>query len=186
MASTAGEGDPSHRPWWRQPATLVAVLGLLVTLVFNTVGVWAQFVQSRRDTTQAKESKAFTEIGVLTQLASEARMSERAINSGRILDLYCQARPSLSDLSVSDHAALRASLGVYDYMAWLFNEHRLDLASALALWGPRIVAADKLGAKLYHGGTMSTDWPQLTLFRRHADRSLDSAYRCPKPLRPPP
>ena len=32
--------DKRGRHWWREVGTLVAITGLLVTLVFNTVGVW--------------------------------------------------------------------------------------------------------------------------------------------------
>ncbi len=164
--------------WWRDVATLVGVLGLLVTLVFNTIAVRGQLDQARRDADRAVETRRYTEIGVLTQLASEARASDRVIESGRLLDLRCDTDFTFSKLKRRDEAALRQALGVYDYMAWLFNEGDIALSTARRLWGPRVIDAADLGSKLLSKREVEDRWPELWRFAAHAEPSLRPAPRC--------
>lgn len=159
-------------------ATVVGVLGLLVTLLFNTIAVRGQLEQSRRDADRAAESRRYTQIGVLTQLASEARASDRVIESSRMIDLRCDDDFSFSDLKRRDEAALRQALGVYDYMAWLFNERDIALVSARRLWGPRVLDAADLGVKLLSAGEVEDRWPELWRFRTQAGDALRPARLC--------
>jgi hypothetical protein len=154
-----------------------------VTLVFNTIAVRGQLDQARRDADQAAETRRFTEIGVLTQLASEARASERVIESTKMADLRCDADATYSDLKPHDEAALRQALGVYDYMAWLFNEGDIALSSARQLWGPRVIDAADLGSKLLSKREVKDRWPELWRFALAAEDSLRPPARCA--LRPP-
>ena len=188
MASAAPDPAPDRRKWWRDVATVVAVLGLLVTLIFNTVGVWAQLDQDREDAARAKveerraeEARLYTQIGVLTQLAGAARSSQRVIDRSRLPDLRCDPGYHGSDLRPKDAADLREALGVYDFMAWLFNEGYLPADKALPIWAPRLIDAAQMGETLRSAKELRSDFPQLAGFYAHADRSLWPPRACPKP-----
>lgn len=159
---------PDGRPWWREPPVALAGLSLLVTMLFNTVGVWAQFVQSRTDADRAVESRRYTQIGMLTQLSAEARASERVIVSSNLPSLRCKKNPNSSQLEPSDVASLHQALGVYDFMAWLFNTGQLDLASARLMWGPRLVDSAEMAGKLLSPEELQNLWPQLAKFQATA------------------
>jgi hypothetical protein len=167
-----------QKAWWRDVATVLGVLGLLITLIFNTLGVWEQLAQSRRDAKQAAETRRHTQIGVLTQLASEARTSERVITSSRLPDLRCDSNYRVSDLTPADYAALDDALGVYDYMAWLFNARHLTQRSARQLWAPRIIDAAELGGKLLSPRDVKLNWPELWRFQSEAPREFRPPNRC--------
>lgn len=167
--------------WWRDIATNVAIVGLLVTLVFNTFTACGQLEQSHRDAEQATETRRYTQIGVLTQLAGEARQSDRVIESGNLPALRCKGDYTISDLSVRDEAALREALGVYDYLAWLFNEGHVGLSSARSVWAPRMIDAAQLGSKLLSERDVAINWPELARFRAHANRVPRPQERCPEP-----
>jgi hypothetical protein len=152
------------KPWWREPPVAVAALSLLVALLFNTVGVWAQFVQSRSDADRAAESRRFTQIGMLTQLSAEARASERIIVSSNLPVLRCAKRPNASRPKPSDTAALEQALGVYDFMAWLFNTGQLDMPSARLMWGPRLIDSAEMARKILSQEALQNLWPQLAKF----------------------
>ena len=64
--------------------TLVAVVGLLVTLMFDTAVVWLQLGQSK----QAQEDTA---LGLLTQLNSLARQAEAQLTGVR--NATCRGDP---------------------------------------------------------------------------------------------
>jgi hypothetical protein len=148
---------------------IIAVLGLVVTLLFNTVGVWAQYAQSRTDAKRALETRRFTEIGMLTQLSSEARASQRAISTSNLVRLSCQKNPNHSRFAASpDDAALEQALGVYDFMAWLFNSGELDMPSARAMWGPRLDEAARMARTLKSQQELDAEWPQLAAFARQS------------------
>jgi hypothetical protein len=56
------EGERS----WREAATILGLLGLLVTMVFNTVGVCQQVEQAERARREATQTRIDTQIGLLT------------------------------------------------------------------------------------------------------------------------
>jgi hypothetical protein len=171
-------------------ATVVAVLGLLVTLIFNTVAVWGQLEQAEKDAEQARldarraeESRLYTQIGVLTQLATEARSSQRVIERSALPALRCRDKYHGSDMRPADEAALREALGVYDFMAWLFNDGYMPSDGALPIWAPRMIDAARMGEKLTSTKELRADFPQLERFYRRASRSLWPPRPCPE--RPP-
>jgi hypothetical protein len=187
LAGAAPDQAPDRRKWWRDVATVVAVLGLLLTLIFNTVGVWGQLDQAQEDAARAKEevrraeeARLYTQIGVLTQLAGAARSSQRVIDRSRLPALRCDPGYHGSDIRPRDEAELREALGVYDFMAWLFNERYLPSDEALSMWAPRLIDAAKMGERLTSAKELRTDFPQLADFYAHADRSLWPPEACPK------
>ncbi len=169
-------------------ATVVAVLGLLVTLVFNTVGVWGQLEQAEEDAKQAKleaeraeESRLYTQIGVLTQLARDARASQLVLDRSRLTELLCEPGYHGSDIPVAEEAALREALGVYDHMAWLFNAGYMPADEARSIWAPRVIGAAQMAEKLTSPSEVQVDFPQLAEFYRGADREDQPPAPCPQP-----
>jgi hypothetical protein len=168
-------------------ATLVAVLGLLVTLIFNTIAVWGQLDQAQDDARQARieadradEARLYTQIGVLTQLADAARSTERVINDSRLPALRCDPNyQGASDIKPADEAALREALGVYDFMAWLFNQGYMPSREALPIWAPRMIGAAQMGTILTSKEELRVDFPQLAGFYERADKRYYPPDPCP-------
>ena len=153
-------------PWWRQAATLIGVSGLCVTLVFNTLAVR----QSAQQDHQARET---AQIGVLTQLNSNASDSERAINETPAPDKLCvPAAP----LEPADNAALRAALDYYEYLAWLFNHGRLTVTGSRDFFGGRMIDGWRMARHFLGQDELKLRYRELDQFVRdtpHVQRGPD-------------
>jgi hypothetical protein len=176
LAGTARDAAERRR-WWRDVATVVAIAGLLLTLLFNTIGVWRQLEQAQQDAEQARleavraaEARTYTQIGVLTQLSTEARASQRAVDSSDLVALHCRRDYRRSDISRREEVALRQALGVYDFMSWLSNAGHMPSDDALAAWEPRMIEAARMGRRLLSPAELSSGFPQLAVFYRRADK----------------
>jgi hypothetical protein len=158
-------------PWWRQAATLLGIVGLLVTLAFNTLAV-------RTTARQARQSREAAQIGVLTQLNSNASDSETAINRTPAADRQCKARFVLKS---DDDAAVRSALDYYEYLAWLFNNDRLTVSGSRAFFGGRMIDGWRLARHYLGSGQLTLLYPQLTRFVERTP----AAQRPPHCARPP-
>ena len=147
----------------RDIATHLTIVGLLVALVFNTIGVWGQWRQQRAGADAAKEARFYAQLGVLTQLASDTRASDRAIASGKLNDLRCRRDYQRSDMSRKDQNSLERALDVYEVMAWAFNQ-KLAPDTARQLWAPRMVDLRTGARKLESRQEVSANWPELDIF----------------------
>ena len=123
-----------ERPWWRDAPTLVAVVGLLAALVFNTVGVWLQVGQSE----QARENTA---LALLTSLNGLAHQAEGQITGVR--EAFCSGSPP----TPRDEAALIEAAQNYDYLAWLFNADEIGVPLAREYWTPSMLETYELMAQ---------------------------------------
>ena len=123
----------ADRPWWRDAPTLVAVVGLLLALGFNTVGVWLQVGQSE----QARENTA---LALLTNLNGLARQAEGQITGVR--EAFCAGNPP----TTRDNEALIEAAQNYDYLAWLFNAEEIRVPSSRDYWEPSMLEAYELMA----------------------------------------
>jgi hypothetical protein len=119
----------------RDITTLLAVLGLFVTMVFNTVGVWQYVAQTKRD-------RVASELGLLTQLNGLARQAEGRLTGVR--DAVCSARRP----KPRDGAALIEAAQYYEYLAWLFNAHHVTMREARQYWAPSMIQTYELFATL--------------------------------------
>jgi hypothetical protein len=144
-------------PWWKSPTHLTAVIGLVLTLGGILVGVW---VGVRQD----QQARLYSQLGLLTQLSSEARVSDRAVLASHIPALRCEAHYSRGDLSERDEETLDESLDIYDVMAWIFNQH-LAPDSAAPLLGPRILDMRAIGLKLLSPSEVARNWTELARYR---------------------
>jgi hypothetical protein len=127
--------DGGARRWWRDAAILVAILGLLVTMIFNTLEV-------RRQATQATRERVAAELALLTQLSGVARQAEARLTSVRIR--ACKGKGP----SPAGRIALIEAAQDYDYLAWLFNHGHLEMASARKYWAPSMIQTYELLATI--------------------------------------
>jgi hypothetical protein len=165
--------DTDGRRWWRDAPTVVAALTLAAGLVFNAC-------QARSQTQEAAQTRIYTQISLLTEMASQARESEKTIESSEMPALACDREYRESDLSLADSAVLEDALDIYEHMAWLFNERHVAMDSARSLWTPRIIDAAELGAALLGKDRVATEWPQVVRFSAEADPVLHPPSRCPQ------
>lgn len=161
--SDAGSAAGSRARWWREGATLLSVVGLLVALVFNTVGVWqsAEHQREARDTQQ---------IGLLTQLNSAATDTEKAINATRAPQQQCRPRRE-GTLSFAHDAVLRAALDYYEYLGWLFNHRRVTLAQSRTFFGVRMIDGWRLATRYLGREQVALLYPELSRFVRETSRA---------------
>jgi hypothetical protein len=142
----------AERPWWREAPTLVAVVGLLAALVFNTVGVWLQLGQAE----QARENTA---LALLTQLNGLARQAEDRITGVR--EAICAGNPA----TPRDDSALIEAAQNYDYLAWLFNADHIRMQSASDYWAPNMLEAYELAVQQHGLPTAQKRFPELNDFK---------------------
>jgi hypothetical protein len=168
---TPDTGPRPERRWWREAPTLVAVVGLFVALVFNTVGVW----QSNIEQKQVRESE---QIRLLTELNAYATETERAINATDAPDERCLPRRT-DTLPDNQAARLFAALDYYEFLAWLFNHRRLTIDSAREYWAPNMIDAYRLGHVFYARGVIDSRYPELRHFRVRTEPALLPGDPCP-------
>lgn len=141
-------------------STSVAIGGLLVALVFNTVGVW-------RSEREARKSRVAAEVSLLTQVGSGANQAARALVESGANDKRCLKAAGLS-LNDSEEARLGDALNYYDYLAWLFNHDQITLESAKDYWGPDMLDVYDLGRK-FTGPHVAVAYGELARFTRSAE-----------------
>lgn len=158
-----------RRPWWRDVATVVAVSGLLATLIFNTVGVW-------RAEREASKARIATEVNLLTQVGEGANRASQALVASGANDRRCERAVGLT-LSDPEQSRLYSALTYYDHLAWLFNDGHVTLQSAKAYWGPDIVDVYDIGRK-FVGTEVDALFRNLSRFARAAPEELRPADVC--------
>jgi hypothetical protein len=152
-------------------ASIVAVSGLLVTLIFNTVGVW-------RAKEEAEGSRIATEVGLLTQVGAGMNRAEASLVEIGANDKSCKAVPPI--LKDPEEGALHSALSYYDYLAWLFNDEQVTLRSAKRYWGRNITEAYEL-AKALRGSREEVDqsYRELAKYARAASKEAKPRDLCP-------
>lgn len=154
------EPGQERRPWWRDVSTFVAVLGLLVALIFNTIGVW-------RSEREARKARVAAEVSLLTQVGTGANEAARALVESGANDKRCLKAPGLA-LNDSEEARLFDALNYYDYLAWLFNHEQITLETAKQYWGPDMLDVYGLGRK-FTGSHVDVLYAELARFDRTTD-----------------
>jgi hypothetical protein len=149
----------SRRAWAN-----VAVLGLIVTLIFNTLGVWFQL-------DQARQSKEVSQIGLVTQLNSIVKDSETEINETEAPGLRCEGN-QIDQLHDDEQAKVLAALDQYDYLAWLFARGRLTLDDARDYMAPAMIDAYRLGKAFIPPADLTRHVPYLERFSTHAPKDV--------------
>lgn len=158
------EALAGRRPWWRDAPTAVAVVGVMVALGFNTIGVWSS---ARED----QQTRRATEVTLLTQLDAFVNQAEQELNATEGLDNRCDRFPAYT-LNRSETATLFSALQHYDYMAWLFNVEQITLEPARTYWAPNMLDAYRLGTTFQPDGEIDEKFAELAAFQRAAERRL--------------
>ncbi len=156
---------------------MVAVVGLFVTLAFNTIGVWQQVDESKRQSEQARETRLYTQVGLLVQLNQFAAQMDRGLNETRVAELRCDPEP-LFTLSHRDETTLYAALDFYEEVAWLFNQDVVTLAAARRHWGPSMFDTHQLGRTFFPQTAIERDFPELDRFASVSSESLSRLEPC--------
>ncbi|MEA2365936.1 MAG: hypothetical protein QOE69_3138 [Thermoleophilaceae bacterium] len=161
------DGAPERRAWWRDISTAVGVAGLLLALIFNTIGVW-------RSEREARKSRVASEVSLLTQVGNGANQAARALTESGANDKRCLKAAGLA-LNDSEEARLADALNYYDYLAWLFNHDQITLQSAKDYWGPDMLDVYELGKK-FTGSYVDVAYAELARFNRtaHVARQPDA------------
>jgi hypothetical protein len=143
------------------------VIGLLVTMVFNTIGVWQQVDQSKlahqqaeHAAEQAVRARIDTQVGLLTQVSALAADAESAVLASRVQDVVCR----FHDPSVRQEAAVYRAAELYDYLAWLFNERQLELESAKQYATPAMLSLYELALEALEDKDVDDAYPELKRF----------------------
>jgi hypothetical protein len=151
MAAEA-DGKRSRR---RDTATLIALAGLVVTMIFNTLSV-GQAAQS------AAASRADADMSLLTSLSTYAQQADVAIAGTNAERAECNHRITLSR---RDRRRLLADVESYDYMAWLMSQRSWKLPQALDYWGPSMVRALEIAENDEPNVALNHRFPSLYAFR---------------------
>lgn len=152
----------------REAATVLGVIGLLVTLVFSTLA-------ARQGAEQSKESRETAQISLLTQLNANASETERALGETPAPQRQCEP---FEPLSASTDAVVRVALDYYEYLSWLFNRGRLTVASSREFFAGRMIAGWRM-ARHYLGGDQLADlYPELTRFVKQTPQAQRPLNPC--------
>lgn len=170
------------RPWWAEVATLVAIGGLLVTLVFNTLAVRQSAQQAElqadeaaRAAEQARLARLDAQVGMLTSVSSFLHETDASVAQTHAEDQLC--RPELR-LSPKARAELLTQIASYDYLAWLFNRGTWTMEAAKSYWGPNMVQAFDVGTGEYDHEYMRRAFPELFKFRVRQGNRLAAEPDC--------
>jgi hypothetical protein len=112
--------------------TVLTVIGLAITLVFNTLGV-------RDSARQQKRTREATQLSLFTQLDQELNGAVAAVNSTRINAFHPTPQ---------QRAQLDRAYDDLNYMAWLFNNDYLTLPGTEDLVLNRLRCVYKVAAFL--------------------------------------
>jgi hypothetical protein len=165
-----GDGEARSLRWWRDIATVVAILGLFVTMVFNTLGV-------RQSAASAKATRAATEISVLTSLSSFLEANDARLATPHIEAARCDSL--VHPLSPHERLQVLATLDGFDYLAWLFNQPDWRLDRAKRCWAPQMLYAFDVAKNAFQFKAIESRFAQLNRFQRsvpHSDRLIPN---CP-------
>jgi len=160
--SDAGSAPSARRSRRIEVATLLTVVGLLLTFVFNALGEW-------RGAQQEKEQRITQQISLITELDASAGATQKAIVATGLLD--CGYSGKKLYLKAQDE--LLAALGYYEYLAWLFNHRHLTIGRehfALRLIGGLRFAEHYVDKRYYDRETFDEDFREL---RRFATKSRE-------------
>ena len=136
--------------------TVLTILGLGLTLVFNTMGV--------RDTAkQQTETKRATQLALFTQLDQQMNASVR--------DLELTVRGHLTS---HQRNVLNSAYDNLNYMAWLFNHDYLTLAGSKALVFSRLCEG-------YRDAVYSGDKGRMTEVKKTVGREPYCTGKSAKP-----
>jgi hypothetical protein len=165
------------KSWGRTTAAVISVAAAVSGILFSA---WSAHVQAG----EQRQTRAATELGLVTQLDAAANQSERDINDSAIPEKFdrslCGRRKQYIPLSPRESAALYSALGHYEYFAWLFNTRQLEeiKRQSVRYWAPRMLDAYHLATAWEDPQDLRARFPQLETFRIALRPRLRYRPRC--------
>jgi hypothetical protein len=150
-------------------ATLVAIVGLLVTMVFNTMSARQSADQAKHSAEQARLGRIDSQAVMLTSLSSYLQRTNVALERLDADALRCNA---VIEPSSKQRAAILTQLAAYDYLAWLFNQETWTMNAAKRYWGPSILRAHEIATGVFEVSDVQREFRELDHFRRVTSRQL--------------
>lgn len=127
-------------------ATLVAIAGLVIALVFNSI----QVASTARESKQTRET---TQLQLFTTLDGVVNRS--------LADLRAVGSIPPRGASAKTTSAIEETLDNLDYLAWLFRHGYIDLPGARALWTGKMRCAFEIGRLALADVSAATEFPNL-------------------------
>jgi hypothetical protein len=163
------ETQDQRRRWWRDVATLAALGGLLLALIFNTISVRQgtkqaslQAEQARQQAEEARRTRLHTQIGMLTSLSAYLQATDLALARTPIERYACD--PTVR-ISKADRLTVLAQVQSYDYLAWLFNQRLWELDAAETYWRRSMLKALEFAEAVYEPPGVTRQFAELRRFR---------------------
>lgn len=165
-ASDSGSAGDSvkQRPWWREMATLIALVGLTATLAYNGYQISQSVAQQRFQARQASVTAAEatrtrieSEFGTLTALMTYLQPMQVSLAMQEAEDLCNRVGP----IPASDKRTILAALEGYNYLAWLFRQPTWKLTAARDHWRVPMAKLYVLAQELFDFGQVDRDFQEL-------------------------
>jgi hypothetical protein len=157
----------------RDIATWIALVGVLVTLLFNTAGV---FLSVRQEKLQVREAARTAEYSRLSRIDAEFGMltSVSALLNHTNVALTTLARkhrcPRDRLASPAEAREVLAAISNYDYLAWLFNQPEWTSGSAKGYWRHNMAVVAALGTTVFSPAGLKQRFPDLAEFSKSFSR----------------
>lgn len=165
------EKHDERRRWWRDVATLAALGGLLLALIFNTISVRQgteqaslQAEQARQQAEEARRTRLHTQIGMLTSLSAYLQGTDLAL-AGTPIERYRCVGPPTVRISDGDRLKVLAQVQSYDYLAWLFNRRLWELDAAETYWRRGMLKALEYAEAVWEPPGVYEQFAELHRFR---------------------
>jgi hypothetical protein len=162
--------DDHRRRWWRDVATLAALGGLLLALIFNTISVRQgtkqaslQAEQARQAAEEARRTRLHTQIGMLTSLSAYLQEADLALAATPVERYRCDPTVPISE---RDRLRVLAQVQSYDLLAWLFNRRLWELSAAETYWRIRMLKALAFAEAVWESPGVSEQFAELHRFRQ--------------------
>ena len=163
----------------RDLATLVALCGLLVTLGFNTYGVFSSRDAARAQADAAERTSLESQIGTLTSISSYLQQVDVGLDTARVFEACADG----SSLSSRGEERVVAALTSYEYLAWLFRQPSWKLEDANRYWRRKMMRLFDLALQRLDPDAITRDFTELARYKQADNPDLE--YLCKQaPLTP--
>lgn len=156
----------SEKSTWRDVATWIALAGVLVTLVFNTVGVFLSVNEEKRQAREAASSAQFarlsrldTQFGMLSSLSGLLNRNNVDL---AVIRVCSGTKPPSRRVT---HKVLSAAAN-YDYLAWLFNQKAWTSRAAERYWQANAAYVFQLVQRVSRTTYVRRQFRELVRFNR--------------------
>jgi hypothetical protein len=160
----------ARRAEWRAAATMVALAGVLITLIFNTINVRSTTLQLKQAADDARASRMDAQVGMLTSLSLFLQARDIELSHTSAARKLCH--PQIT-VAAGARAALTRQLKNYDYLAFLFNQPMWTLKAAKDYWAPSMIHAFDVATQVWDVPGVRRRFPQLERFRDTEATSRD-------------